>query len=126
MLDRYCLGVKSAFYNYNFDDQQLSELIEKIGNVGQVREVDPTYFHNLVYATLDFAEENGFKPEKDFGIAEKILDPDLIDDGIDEIKVGDVEGKPLFIQGPYDDVDNIIGKLNRNIGEGNYDIINEM
>lgn len=122
MLDRYCLGVKSAFSNCNFDDKQLEEIKQKMQSAGDVEEVDPTYFHNLVYASIDFAEENGFKPPKDFALAEKILDPDLIDDGIDEIEVGE-EGKPLFINGPYDNVDAIVATLNRNVGEGNYDIM---
>lgn len=125
LLDRCCLGVKSSFCNCNFDDKQLDELKERMQQVGEIREVDPTYFHNLVYATIDFAEENGFKPDRDFEIAERILDPDMINDGIDEIEVGDAEGKPLFIQGPYDDVDKIIAKLNRKIGAGNYNFIAE-
>ncbi|MCK5103226.1 MAG: hypothetical protein KAR17_10440 [Cyclobacteriaceae bacterium] len=122
MLDRHCLGVKSAFCNCNFDDKQIEEIKQRMQSAGEIEEVDPTYFHNLVYAVIDFAEENGFKPPKDFPLAEKILDPDLIDDGIDEIEVGE-EGKPLFINGPYDNVDSIIATLNRNVGEGNYDII---
>ncbi len=123
MLDSYCLGVKSVFCNCNFDDKQIEEVKDKLSNsVGEIEEVSPKYFHNLVYATIDFAEECGFKPVKDFALAEYILDPDLIDDGIDEIEVGD-NGKPLFINGPYDDVDAIMAKLNRNLGEGNYDIM---
>ena len=57
-----------------------------------------------------------------FELAEKILDPDLIDDGIDDIGVGK-DGKPLFINGPYDNIDSIIATLNRNIGEGNYEVL---
>ena len=122
MLDRYCLGVKNAFYNCNFDDKQLEDLKQKMQSTGEIEEVDSTYFHNLVYAAIDFAEENGFKPSKDFALAERILDPDLIDDGIDDIEVGQ-DGKPLFINGPYDDVDSIVATLKRNVGEGNYNIM---
>lgn len=42
--------------------------------------------------------------------------------GIYDIEVGQ-DGKPFFINGPYDDVDSIITTLNRNVGEGNYDIM---
>jgi len=122
MIDRYCLGVKSAFCNCNFDDNQLEEIKERMRSVGKIEEVDPVYFHNLVYASIDFATENGFKLTKEFALAEKILDPDLIDDGIDEIEVGE-KGKPLFINGPHDNVDVIIATLNRNVGEGNYNIM---
>lgn len=122
MIDRYCLGVKNAFSNCNFDSKQIEELKEKMLNVGEIQTVDPVYFHNLVYAAVDFAAEIGFEPPKDFALAEKILDPDLIDDGIDKIEVGK-DGKPLFINGPYDSVDTIIATLNRNLGEGNYEIL---
>lgn len=122
MIDRHCLGVKSVFCNCNFDEKQLEDLKERMLNVGEIVEVDSTYFHNLVYAAVDFAEENGFKQNKDFALAEKILDPELIDDGIDEIEVGK-DGKPFFINGPYDNVDAIIATLNRNVGEGNYEVM---
>ena len=122
MLDRYCLGVKNVFCNCNFEEKQIEEIKQRMQSVGEIEEVDPTYFHNLVYAAIDFAEENGFKLAKDFPLAERILDPDLIDDGIDDIEVGQ-DGKPLIINGPYDDVDSIIATLNRNVGEGNYDIM---
>lgn len=120
IVDRYCLGVKDAFLNCNFDQEQIDLIIEKMWGNGEVEESSPEYFHNLIYAAIDFAEENGFKPHKDFKMAEYVLDPELIDDGIDEIEVGGEDGKPHFISGPYDEVDKIIATLNRNIGKGNY------
>jgi len=120
LLDRHCLGIKNVFCNCNLDKTQLDELIQQMEEVGQVAEVDAIYFHNLIYATIDFAEDNGFHPPKDFSLAERILDPDLIDDGIDKIEVG-VNGKPMFINGPYDNVDHILSSLDKNVGKGNYE-----
>lgn len=119
LLDKHCLGIKNVFCNCNFDDEQLEELIQRLNSQGETQEVDPVYFHNLVYAVIDFAEENGFTPPKDFALAEKILDPSLIDDGIDEIEMG-VDGKPMFINGPNDDVDHVLATLNKHVGKGNY------
>lgn len=122
VVDRFCLGVKNAFSNCNMDDTQISEIIDKSSTNGELEEVSPVYFHNLIYASIDFADELGFKPHKDFKLAEYILDPDLIDDGIDDIEVGK-DGKPVFISGPFDNVDRIIATLNKNVGEGNYEFI---
>ncbi len=123
IVDRFCLGVKDAFTNCNFEDFQIEELIDKLSANGKVEEVSASYFHNLIYAALDFAEENGLKPHNDFKLAEYLLDPGLVDEGIDEIEVGDEEGKPLFVNGPYDDVRRIIATLDRNVGKGNYNCI---
>ena len=123
VVDRFCLGVKDAFANCNFNEFQIKDLIEKLSRNGMVEEVSPNYFHNLIYAAIDFAEENGFKPHRDFTLAEYVLDPEMIDEGIDEIEVGDEYGKPLFISGPFDDVNRIIATLDRNVGKDNYNTI---
>jgi len=122
MIDRHCLGVKSSFCNCNFDKDEIAGLKEKLFLNGDVQEVDSVYFHNLVYASIDFAQENGFSTDKDFGLAQYVLDEDLIDDGIDEIEVG-INGRPLFICGPHDNVTKILATLNAHVGEGNYDFI---
>jgi len=122
VVDRHCLGVKDAFSNCNMEEKEIEQLVEKVAMNGTVEEVSPTYFHNLIYAAIDFAGENGFRPHKDFKLAEFVLDPELIDDGIDGIEVGE-DGKPLFINGPFDEVDKVIATLNRNVGKGNYTCI---
>ena len=33
------------------------------------------------------------------------------------------DGKPLFVNGPYDNVDRIIRILDRNVGQGNYEVL---
>lgn len=122
MLDRYCLGVKDCVCNCNADEETLQKLIDSMATHSSIVEVDQVSFHNIVYASLDYGAENGFKPHKDFSLAEKVLDPDLIDDGIDEVAVGE-NGQPLFISGPYDNAEKILATLDRNVGKGNYKYI---
>jgi len=122
LVDRLCLGVKNAFANCNFTWDQIEDLIAKISSQYEPEDVSPTYFHNLVYGAIDYAGELGLKPHKDFGLAEYVLDPDLIDDGIDEIEMG-MDGKPFFISGPYDNVSKILNTLNRTVGEDHYTFI---
>ena len=90
-----------------------------------VVEVTTTYFHNLIYGAIDYASELGIEPPKDFYLAEYVLDPDLVDDGIDEIEMG-YKGKPLYIQGLYDNYRKIINALNSSVGRDGYEYITEM
>lgn len=119
LVDRMCLGVKNTIVNCNFTESQIEDLFERLSKNGKLKEVSYVYFNNLVYAAIDYAKELGFNTPKDFSLAECFLDESIVDDGIDEIEMG-WEGKPMFIQGPYDDVKRIIAKLNASVGEGNY------
>lgn len=122
LVDRLCLGVKNASFKCNIADFELDEYIEALSSGMPVQEVSPEYFHNLVYGAVDYAADLGFEPHKDFKQVEYLLNDEFITDGIDEIEMG-WKGKPLYIQGPYDNAPQIIEKLNRTIGAGNYDYI---
>ena len=83
--------------------------------------------HNIVYAGLDYADVLGFKPHKDFAVAQYILEDDSDDIELMEIECG-IDGKPAFIRGPYDNdakVARIIANLEKTAGPGNYIFINE-
>ena len=107
LVDILCLGVKNTFFNINFDSIQYNEFIERLKENSEGQDIcDISHAHNIIYGAIDFAEDAGFKPHKEFAITEYLLDPDLITDGIDEIEFGR-DGKPLYIQGPDDDLGNI-------------------
>ena len=126
MIDRHCLGVKDAFANCNLTSHDISEMISRSeSKIGTMEEVSPAHLHNMVYGALDYAESLGFGPHKDFKLAEFVLDPDLVDDGIDDIEFG-MDDKPFFIAGPFDNVPKILATLNRTVGEGNYEYVHPM
>lgn len=122
LVDRLCLDVKNSLANCNFTQIELDELIDKMKQNAPCVEVTPAYFHNFIYGAIDFAGELGFNPSKDFYIVEYILDSNLVDDGIDEIEMG-WEGKPLYIEGPYDNSKKIFNALNNSVGKGGYEFI---
>lgn len=122
LVDTYCLGVKNVIVNANLTSFDIDEMTSRVLQSSSIRNVSPAAFHNHIYAAVDYAESIGFQPCKDFKLAEYLLDPDLIDDGIDEVELGK-DGKPLFIAGPFDKVNSIVATLNRTVGEGNYDFI---
>lgn len=124
LVDRCLLGVKATIVNCNFPMHEIDALLEKASQHGKLEEVSPVYFHNMVYGAVDYAAENGFQPCKDFAHAQYLLNPDLVDDGIDDIEFG-WEGKPFYIQGPFDDGKRILSILKAKVGEGNYHFIAE-
>lgn len=121
LIDTFCFGIKNANYKCHLHADEYEELKERTFGGTGYRKENLTFAHNLVYGALDFAEDNGFKPHPDFAIAEYILDPALVDEGINDIEFGR-DGKPFYISGPYDNVPRIIKTLERNVGSGNFDV----
>jgi hypothetical protein len=122
LLDTFCLGLKNTMYKFALDDLEYSDFLNKLNERSTLVKCELNFAHNLIYGAIDYADELGFSPNKDFRITEHLLDSDLIDDGIDELVFGR-DGKPFFIAGPYDDIKRITGILERNVGVGNYDYI---
>ncbi len=123
MLDVYCLGVKNTSYHFAFDDDDFKKLMASKEEAGQsFRQVSEKFVTNFVFGALDYAEDLGFAPHKDFALTKYGLDEDLVDDTINDIVFGK-EGRPYYISGPYDNPQHIINKLNKNVGEGNFDVL---
>lgn len=122
LVDRLCLGVKNSMSNCNFTSEQIDKLISEMETNAPIEEVSPTHFHNLIYGALDYAAELGLKPPKDFYLAEYVLDDNLVDDNIDEIEMG-WNGKPWYVEGPFDNTQKILGALKQSVGEDGYEYI---
>jgi hypothetical protein len=122
LLDTFCLGLKNTMYKFAVDDLEYDSFIGSHSESSTLVNCELNYAHNLIYGAIDYAEELGFSPNKDFKITEHLLDTDLIDDGIDELEFGK-DGKPFFVPGPSDDIKRITGILERNVGAGNYEFI---
>jgi hypothetical protein len=122
LIDTYCLGLKDTTYKFAFDDIDYIGFLNKLNESQTMVKCEPNFAHNLIYGAIDYADESGFTPNKDFRVTKHLLDTALIDEGVDEIEFGK-DGKPLFVAGPHDDINRIIGILERNVGTGNYDYI---
>lgn len=122
LIDRYCLGVRNSMADCNFSEFDLEEHIQNLEQNAAIEEVSPEYLHNMVYGAIDFAEDLGFKPPKDFYIAEYLLDEELVTDAINDIEMGQ-NGKPLYIEGPYDNAKRVIATLNASVGKDGFDHI---
>lgn len=129
LVDLKCLGVKDSFYHFNISKIQYGELLEKFENRLDTEIVSYTLVHNIVFAALEFAEEYGFKPHRDFtSITRFILEEDTDDVELIGIECG-VDGKPMYVKGPFETVaqaNTIIARLEKTAGPGNYEFINEL
>lgn len=121
LVDIFCLGVKDCFYLIKPDFEK-EELVEQSKSADNMVLIDADLAQNIIYGAVEYAEDLGFKPHKDFAVAQYLLDD------VEELEYIEVEfgrnGKPLFIAGPHDNVGLIMNTLNRTVGEGNYYFIN--
>jgi hypothetical protein len=126
MVDLKCLGVKDAHYHFNISEHQYREIIERFESHMQVETISYELAHNIVYAALEYAEDLGFAPHRDFtSVARYILEEDTDDIELIDIDCG-AEGKPLYVR-DEEDTDKqakaIIAQLEKTAGPGNYDFI---
>lgn len=124
LVDMYCLGVKDVNYNFNVYPEHYEDL--KYGGPDWLT-IDYVLAHNIIYGAIEYAEEYGFKPHKDFAIARFILEED--DEAVElmELEFG-LDGKPCYVQGPHDNavkVKAIIATLERTAGKGNFMLVED-
>lgn len=124
LVDNLCLGLKDTFYR-SFEDFTEFETIFLQNYFADkdidTEEIEPNYAFNLIYGAIEFAEDCGFSPAKEFRVTEYILDD------IDEVEYEEMEfgrnGKPVFDPSPFDNAKKIRQTLIDNVGEdGFYDL----
>ncbi|GHT05836.1 hypothetical protein AGMMS49525_13550 [Bacteroidia bacterium] len=129
LVDLGCLGVKDTVYDSNISLEELEELIKKIGaDVKMDDTLSYSMAHNIIYAAIEFAEEFGFKPHKDFTqTTQFFLEEDTDDIPLIKIDCGDLnDGQPFYINTGYENSareKQIISQLNKTAGNGNYHCI---
>ncbi len=129
LVDLDCLGVKDSFTMFNASEYEYSEMLQ---NISQEMEFEKTPYdlaHNIVYAGLEFADEFGFKPAKEFTkTTQYILEEDNENIELIDIECGK-DGKPMYTRGPNDSdarAKSIIAQLERTAGKGNFYFIDEI
>jgi len=117
LVDAWCLGVKNAFGPKSVDRRKLPGFRDwYFRSYAQPPLAAPIDLaRQLVFGAVDYARELGFEPHPDFAGCVSHLGPW---DGSD-ITFGR-EGKPTYIEGPYDDTAGIIRTLRRSVGDDNF------
>ena len=123
LMDYYCLGLKNTFFNADIPAGQFRrEILPEVMQGNEPQEISPALAHEIIYGAIEYARQYGFRPQRDYRRTRNILDPPGTYPSTGAIEFGR-EGKPLFISGPYDNVDAILRQLGRTAGEGNYNFM---
>lgn len=126
MVDLLCLGVIDSYYSFNTDEDSYQELIENMNKEFKTEKISYTLAHNIIYASIAYAEDLGFKPEKSFtNITQYILDEDTEAIEFMEIECGK-EGKPVYIVSEGESavtMKQVAAQLEKAVGKGNFTII---
>lgn len=125
LVDLKCLGVKDAQYFFNMSPAEYRDLLDQSRENMDIEPVSYNLVHNIIYAGIEFADDYGFQPHKDFSIAEYILEEDTDDIELMDIPCGK-EDKPFYVRGPLDSdsrAKQITAQLEKTAGQGNYTFI---
>jgi len=114
LVDLKLRGVKDCFYRFNESPLRMEEIRQRHPKL--LEECDYNLVHNIIYAGLEFAEDYGFEPHKNFKTAQYILEEDSDDIPLIEIPLGD-NGIPV-LEIPYgENRQQEIAILNKTAGE---------
>ena len=101
LVDVFCLGVKDAIVRISPRDSYESQIYNKLNYQSGFVHLPPESLRKLVDGAVSFASELGIKPHPDFLVAWLLFGDIDATECTDNIEYG-CNGKPLFVQGPYD------------------------
>ncbi len=121
LVDLACLGVKSAQCKFYKTATEYTTEIRR--HTLRTQPLVPASFDlaaKIIMIGLDYAESLGFKPDPVFTQAQYLLGGANPQTETTLVPTGGPEGKPLFVNGPYDNVDKIMAQLRKSVGDGNF------
>jgi len=114
LVDTWCLGVKNAMGPMRVRTRELSELRRRCYAPWRSHgiAIPLELGQHLVLGAVEFAQQLGIEPHPDFRAARPILGSW---EGPSAITFG-MNGKPHYINGPYDNPQRVLATLERTIG----------
>jgi hypothetical protein len=123
LVDKLCLGLKNTLANAGIPPARYrSEIRDKVFRATKSKDCPVELAHQMIYASIEYAEQFGFQPEKDFALNQYILEPRGELEEPYKLTFGR-DGKPFFIAGPYDNVARVLRQLEKTAGPGNFDYV---
>jgi hypothetical protein len=120
LVDRACLGVKSAFVRIcKSPEDYVKRVREPMLKDQDMEDLGLDAFDlvaKIITEGLAYAERLGLSPDPEYRQASLLLsgaNPAACDV---EIPLGGPDGKPLFVPGSYDDVEHVVAVLTRTVG----------
>jgi hypothetical protein len=121
LVDRACFGVKDATLLPKMSEGELLSFVDSLDAADTLRRCEPEFAQAVVFHALDYARKLGFAASADFRIAmveprpERLLETPLAN-----------RARPLFINGPNDDVVRTCARLEAAVGPNGYDFVAAM
>lgn len=122
LVDLLCLGVKDTYYDFNVTNVDYEDLKKEYFGKQDIVKCDYVLAHNIIYGAVEFADEYGFKPHKDFAVSKYILEEDDENVELMEIEFGEDE-KPCVVVTTGNEQKQIIAQLDKTAGKGNYTVV---
>jgi hypothetical protein len=121
LVDVYCLGVKNVFGPHTLDRRKLPEFAHRYFRAYDAPPLAAPVelARHLVFGAIAYARDLGFEPAPGFEACAGHLGPWQ---GPSAIGFG-LDGKPFFVEGPYDDATGAMMTLERSTGHGNFDFL---
>ena len=123
LVDKFCLGLKNTFANTGFSRTRYeNEVHNKLFPEAETEACPVELAHQMIYASIEYAAQFGFTPEKDFALSQYLLAPRGELEEPYQLTFGR-DGKPFFVSGPRDNAARIVKQLEKTAGPGNYDYL---
>jgi len=123
LVDLGCLGLKNTFAAMNLTWKDVQEKMQPPARSGShIVQCDPNLVAKILLTGVEFAEQLGFFPHKDFRDSISMLqglDPDACQEHVSTGK----NGKPFYVQGPYDDTARILKRLEAAVGRDGFEFM---
>ena len=124
-VDMYCLGVKDAFANIVPRKAYKENLYDKAARRSPWIPLEPEAARKLVEGAVQYADDLGFSPHADYHKAKAIFGDISAEPCDGEFRYGK-DGKPMFVNGPFDDparCRHILKTLRERLGPDEYHYI---
>ncbi|MDQ6643046.1 MAG: hypothetical protein M3Y76_01175 [Chloroflexota bacterium] len=123
LVDKFCLGLKNTFANAGFSPTRYqNEVRDMIFPEIEPLECPIELAHQMIYASIEYAAQFGFEPDKDFALTQYMLAPRGELEEPYQLTFGQ-NGKPFFVAGPRDNAARIIKQLEKTAGPGKFDYL---
>lgn len=121
LVDLGCLGVKSAQVHQFKDVNEYNQGLR--AHALGIQPMAPASLNlaaKIVFTGLEYADQLGFKPDPVYAQAVHLLSGADPDAEPTPVPTGGPEGKPFYVNGPYDDARKIVEQLVRTVGPDNF------
>lgn len=119
LVDFWCLGVKDTSGPRRMTPTDFKDFVEYAYQPfeQQIAEIPLELAQAIVLGSIEYAKGLGFEPHRDFAKTRSLLGSW---NGQPVLPFGR-NGKPFYINGPYDDPMKVLRTLRTHVGEGNFD-----